>query len=237
MGKEMGNQLGTVLDVGLYEFIDNAKTIKVKVLFNKNHPIRAGMFIGNDKDGITWVDFRYENLPMFCFGCGLVGHNQENCRNSPLPFEKGTNPRGAWLRSKSYGRRLIEKKEQDFSSNPRKSMSGGQFSPIPKGLMDKMATMSLRKTTTQNAHNNTPTIPTHIFYKEPSSNNITSVQINQRKEGHHDNMKMNGRYTLAANNSMKRKQDSADSTITHIVSDQQQTKGMAGLEDKASQKQ
>lgn len=52
------------------------------------------MYIGNNNDGISWIDFRYENLPMFCFGCGLVGHNIDNCRNTQLPFEGGTNPRG-----------------------------------------------------------------------------------------------------------------------------------------------
>jgi len=91
MGKEMWSQLGTVMDVGLYDFPDNAKVVKVKILFDINHPIRAGMYIGNDEDGATWVDFRYENLPMFWFGCGLVGHNVENCRNTPLRFEGGTN--------------------------------------------------------------------------------------------------------------------------------------------------
>lgn len=59
----MGAQLGAVLDVGLYEFPKNAKIVKVKILFNVNNPIRAGMYIGNNQDGISWVDFRYQNLP------------------------------------------------------------------------------------------------------------------------------------------------------------------------------
>ena len=49
--------------------------MKVKILFNVKKPIRAGMFIGNDEDGINWVDFRFENFLMFCFGYGLFGHN------------------------------------------------------------------------------------------------------------------------------------------------------------------
>lgn len=61
----MGAQLGAVLDVGLYEFPKNAKIVKVKILFNVNNPIRAGMYIGNNQDGISWVDFRYQNLPMW----------------------------------------------------------------------------------------------------------------------------------------------------------------------------
>lgn len=54
MGQEMGSQLATVLDVGLYDFPDNARIVKVKVMFHISNPIRAGMFIGNDQDGITW---------------------------------------------------------------------------------------------------------------------------------------------------------------------------------------
>lgn len=82
---------------------------------------------------------------MFCFGCGLVGHNIENCRNPHLPFEGGTNPRGAWLRSKTYGRRIIERPEKTFCSNPLRSVSGGPFSPIPKGLLAQMADMSIHR--------------------------------------------------------------------------------------------
>jgi len=84
---------------------------------------------------------------MFCFKCGLVGHNEENCvSNSPLSYrnsEGQTNPRGAWLRSKAYGRRLLDKKEKVFSNNPLKSLSGKQCSPIPKGLIEKMANLKM----------------------------------------------------------------------------------------------
>lgn len=107
------------------------------------------MFIGNDEDGINWVDFRFENFPMFCFGCGLIGHNMESCRNPPIPIIGGTNPRGAWLRSRNYGHRIYERKEKTFSINFLKSISGGQFSPLPKGLLDKMAAINLTRTSPQ----------------------------------------------------------------------------------------
>lgn len=103
------------------------------------------MYLGNYNDGISWVDFRYENLPMFCFGCGMVGHNIDHCRNPHLPFEGGTNPRGAWLRSRNYGRRIFERPEKTFSSNPLKSLSGGPFSPIPKGLLAQMEAMKISR--------------------------------------------------------------------------------------------
>jgi len=75
MGKAIGGQLGEVLDVVVYEFPDKASIVKIKVLFDIRSPIRAGMFIANDVDGINWVDFRFENLLVFCFLCRLVGEN------------------------------------------------------------------------------------------------------------------------------------------------------------------
>jgi hypothetical protein len=65
------------------------RIIKIKVGINIEDPIHHGMFIGNTRDGINWVDFRYENLPMFCFSCGLIGHNEENFTFPALALPEG----------------------------------------------------------------------------------------------------------------------------------------------------
>lgn len=228
IGKEMGNQLGTVLDAGLYEFPENAKVVKVKILFNLNHPIRAGMYIGSDDDGVKWVDFRYENLPMFCFGCGLVGHNQEKCRNPPIKFEGGTNPRGAWLRSRTYGRRLIEKKEKDFSSNPLRSISGGSFSPIPKGLLNQMAAMKISRNGTPNSGQtqHQPNTPTPSSQKFDTPTTTTQLIIHKAQGG-----------STSASLSLKRKQATTKTMENHLVKDISQEFKMAGLKDEASHQQ
>lgn len=53
------------------------------MLHNINTPILAYMYIGNKKYGSTWLDFRYENIPMFCFHRSIVGHYEENCELKP----------------------------------------------------------------------------------------------------------------------------------------------------------
>jgi hypothetical protein len=135
-----------VEEAALYDYPHNARIVKIKVSINTEEPIRTGMFIGNTRDGIKWVDFRYENLPMFCFNCGLVGHNEDKCE-APTQFllEGGTNPRGPWLRSNIYGKRVHDNRDKRFNSNPMQSISGEQFSPIPQEMLDMMAKMKLEE--------------------------------------------------------------------------------------------
>jgi hypothetical protein len=83
---------------------------------------------------------------MFCFGCGLVGHSEEKCNNNTMPLPEGdVNPRGLWLRSNIYGKRVMEKRDKRFNSNPLQSVSGGQFSEIPKAMLDMLARMKLEE--------------------------------------------------------------------------------------------
>jgi hypothetical protein len=146
MGKHLGAQLGKVEDAALYDYPQKARIIKIKVSLDIREPIRPGMFIGNTKDDINWVDFRYENLPMFCFGCGLVGHTEDNCSDSSQnSLEERVNTRGSWLRSNIYGKRVNENRDKRFNSNPMQSTSGGQFSPIPKSMLAIFAKLKLEE--------------------------------------------------------------------------------------------
>jgi hypothetical protein len=156
----------------------------------------------------------------------------------PLRFEGGTNPRGAWLRLRNYGRRLIEKKEKDFYSNPLKSLSGGQFSPIPKSLLDQMAAMKLHKASTQHNgqahHQNTNYSPsTQNFH----TNSPQSQKVYQGKQGGLTIYKNQNSPITPHNNSHKRKQNNTINMEVLHAKEVSQATIKAGLEDKASHKQ
>jgi hypothetical protein len=172
MGKHIGSQLGKVEDAALYDYPQKARIVKIKVCINIEEPIRPGMFIGNTRDGINWVDFRYENLPMFCFNCGLIGHNEDKCESPTLILpEGGTNPRGPWLRSNIYGKKVHENRDKRFHSNPMQSVSGGQFSPIPQAMVDMLAKMKLDEEAEEQtqAGNHSPTHNISLHQQTPST--------------------------------------------------------------------
>jgi hypothetical protein len=69
----------------------------------------------------------YENLPLFSFNCGLIGHGEGLCEVEGLRVNFNgckINPKGAWLRATVYSRRVVDNKDLFFGSNHMKSLSG-----------------------------------------------------------------------------------------------------------------
>lgn len=77
----------------------------MKVLFDISNSVLPGLYIGNQRDGVSWLNFRFENFPLFCFNCGIIGHGEDTCDMEGLKAENiggdRINQRGAWLRSKT----------------------------------------------------------------------------------------------------------------------------------------
>ncbi|PNX54703.1 hypothetical protein L195_g048324, partial [Trifolium pratense] len=120
--------------------------VKIKVHIDTQKPLKARIQIGNTSDGITWVDFRYEKLPLFCFQFCLIGHSEDYCKRKGLiEHLNEVNPLGPWLRSNQFGRRIMDPKDRRFSSNPQKSPSYGDLSPVPKGLIKALEDLKLAK--------------------------------------------------------------------------------------------
>jgi hypothetical protein len=204
MGKYIGSQLGKVEDAAIYDYPQKSRIVKIRVCINSAEPIKAGMYIGNTRDGINWVDFRYENLPMFCFNCGLVGHNEDKC-DYPTQIipEGGMNNRGPWLRSNIYGKRVHENRDQRFNSNPTQSISGGQFSPIPQAMLDLMAKMKLEEETEKgiptkdpsqspscNSHQQSPTTIKRKFQRALATTEQVNQLTNNTNSTNHSNSSM-----------------------------------------------
>ena len=77
-----------------------------------------GRDIANSSGKRTWVNFKYERLPIFCFFCGLLGHDVRHCANHFAVEKNGGEvdyQYGEWL--KAFGGRS--------RSPPRSTPRGG----------------------------------------------------------------------------------------------------------------
>lgn len=77
---EIGRRLGEVVEVEKRRSLESQNLfMRVKVAIPLSKPLRRGGFIGGSDGHRTWVDYRYERLPLFCHYCGLLGHDIKHC--------------------------------------------------------------------------------------------------------------------------------------------------------------
>ena len=82
--KEVGECIGATL--GKVEKVDaNGKgfclgnSLCIKVLLDISLPLCRGRKVCLGEQGLKWVDLKYERLPIFCYLCGRVDHDEKEC--------------------------------------------------------------------------------------------------------------------------------------------------------------
>ncbi|MBA0844629.1 hypothetical protein Goarm_005786 [Gossypium armourianum] len=103
---------------------------RLRINLDAQKPLRRGIFVSTDYVNKVWIPFKYENLPLFCFGCGRMGHGMSNCTQIP-PAKKSkvseNPPYSVALKAES---RLIGKESMKFNSlkqtGVQSSYTGGE---------------------------------------------------------------------------------------------------------------
>ena len=105
--KEVGHCIGTT--IGSVESVDaNEKGfclgsfMRVRVMIDISHPLCRGRKVRLGDSSQFWVDFKYERMPIFCYLCGMVTHDENDClvglrRTERMNAED--KPFGPWLRA------------------------------------------------------------------------------------------------------------------------------------------
>ncbi|XP_030936050.1 uncharacterized protein LOC115961157 [Quercus lobata] len=99
VGKDLGNSLGHYLETDKRMWLtEQARFLRIRVNIPLNKPLRRGGNILNCDGEKTWVNFKYERLPSFCYVCGFLGHDEKHCQNASgnPDFPKQY---GEWLRA------------------------------------------------------------------------------------------------------------------------------------------
>jgi hypothetical protein len=118
MGKEIGHKIGSL--VGHVEEVDVSEGeagwgefLRVRVMVDVSKPLARGQML-HLKEQSLWIAFKYEQLPRFCFHCGVIRHGKGGCssvQNRTNPGNETDYPYGQWLRV-SYPNRRGGKSDQ-----------------------------------------------------------------------------------------------------------------------------
>ncbi|KAE8713418.1 hypothetical protein F3Y22_tig00110210pilonHSYRG00096 [Hibiscus syriacus] len=96
IGEKLGNALGKLLAVDFRE--GEGDFFRIRVEMDCKSPLRRCLTFGTKAGGQPRIcPIKYERLPCFCHGCGIIGHSRELCTNKTNDHE--VHPRyGEWLK-------------------------------------------------------------------------------------------------------------------------------------------
>jgi len=102
VGHKIGESIGKVEEVDVTgEGIGRGSNLRIRVHVDITKPLERGRALWlNGK--MVCVNFRYENLPHFCFNCGRIFHNQTQCsdnKSTNQSAEPSPKQWGTWLRA------------------------------------------------------------------------------------------------------------------------------------------
>lgn len=63
---------------GLLHSEEKGDYCHIRVQLDMQKQLRRGIFIIPNYGEKSWVPFKYENLPMFCYSCGKMGHGLQD---------------------------------------------------------------------------------------------------------------------------------------------------------------
>lgn len=98
---EVGNSIGKFVASYLSNFTGVWREyFRIQVTIDVNQPLKRRMKIKKAADDWYWISFKYENVPLFCFICGVLGHSEKFCSRLFDTREADiVKPYGPWMRA------------------------------------------------------------------------------------------------------------------------------------------
>nr|POE59835.1 hypothetical protein CFP56_67277 [Quercus suber] len=97
--KDIGNSIGKfVMEDSRSWSSDQAKYMRIRVKIPLNKSLRQCGAVASPKGVVHQIFFRYERLPIFCFLCGIFGHDDRHCQSGVINTDE-SQQYGEWLRA------------------------------------------------------------------------------------------------------------------------------------------
>ncbi|KAJ1437850.1 Zinc finger, CCHC-type [Sesbania bispinosa] len=143
MGKHIGACMGTVIETDIYEISGRGSFIRALVNIDASEPLLPGINTGSKTDGVFWVEFQYEKLPLFCYSCGLIGHDEDGC---PVEHHVDSNECsvGPCIRANQSGRKVREVVFKNRTKPLTNSSHDARRKKEDQELLDKLSGFSVR---------------------------------------------------------------------------------------------
>lgn len=77
--KDLLHAIGVMVG-GIIRSEINGEFCRLRVNLDVQNPLRRGIFVSTDNCSNSWISFKYEKLPTFCFGCGRMEHGLQGCK-------------------------------------------------------------------------------------------------------------------------------------------------------------
>lgn len=79
------NMIDIAQRMGTFEEIDTNENyagsfMRFKVIVDITEPLLRGIMLKTE-DGTVWIPLKYESLPIYCFSCGIIGHQSRGCES------------------------------------------------------------------------------------------------------------------------------------------------------------
>lgn len=98
---DVGNYIGKFVESDNNNFVGVWREyLRVRATIDLDKPLKRRMKLRKSQDIWSWVNFRYEGVPTFCFICGMIGHGEKFCEKIfDTPMEEIEKPYGVWMKA------------------------------------------------------------------------------------------------------------------------------------------
>jgi hypothetical protein len=130
-GERIGGKIGRyILRDPKAEMMDQSNFLRIRVDIPINKPLRRGGWVTSSEGVKIWVHYRYKRLPLFCFQCGILGHDDWCCTTEVEKID--AMQYSDWLRGGYRGKSGGNKARTSVRSEmPPSSEAATEETPLP----------------------------------------------------------------------------------------------------------